>query len=193
MGSDCSGIWTKVLVRDVMNTPVMATGPNTPIDRVARKMVDLGVGSIVVIRKEKPVGIITNDDIISKVVSENIVPGKLTAAKIMSSPIETIEATKELPEAARLLRKLRVNRLGVVNKGDLIGMISITDILAVSPELIEILSEKAKIITGRSREVRGHVEGYCDNCGKWSDSMQEMDDKYICEECRFEFEEIPEE
>ena len=186
MESDGSRMRTRVLVRDVMNSPVITTAPNAGVDKVAKKMFDLGVGSVVLMQKGKPVGIITEDDIISKVVSKNVLPSRMTAAKIMSSPIKTIEATKDLPEAARLLRKLRVKRLGVVHRDNLVGMISLADILAVTPELIEIVSEKAKIMTGESRRVRGYVEGYCDNCGRWSDSLQEIDNKYICEECRLE-------
>ncbi len=186
MTYDGSMIRTKVLVREVMNSPVISVKPTVKLNAVAKKMVEFGVGSIVVMEKEKPIGIITDTDIVEKIVAKNAVPSKLAAAKIMSSPLHTIESTKDLSDAARLMRKLRVKRLGVTKKGDLVGMVSVSDILSVTPELIDIVSEKAKIRTGESRRVRGYVEGYCDNCGKWSEYLEEIDNKYVCEECRLE-------
>lgn len=186
MAYDGSMIRTKVLVREVMNSPVITVKPTAKIDAVAKKMVELGVGSIVVMEKDKPIGIITDTDIVKEVVAKNAVPSRLAAAKIMSSPLHTIESTKDLSDVARLMRKLRVKRLGVTKKGDLVGIVSVSDVLSVTPELIDIVSEKARIMMGESRRVRGYVEGYCDNCGKWSEYLEEIDNKYTCEECRLE-------
>ena len=181
-----SRIKTKVLVQDVMNSPVMTISTDAKADAVAKKMSDLGVGSLVVVRKGRPIGIITDTDLVEKVVAKNAKPNTLTASKIFSSLLKTIDFTKDLPEAARLVRKQRVKRLGVVRNGNLIGIISLSDILAVTPELMEIVSEKARIMTGESRRVRGHVEEYCDSCGRRSEYLQKMDNKYLCEECRME-------
>lgn len=186
MASDASRIRTKVLVRDVMNSPVITITPNAKADAIAKKMAKFGVGSLVVMKKDKPIGIITDTDLVEKAVAKNVKPSTLIASKIMSSPLKTIDVMEDLPQAARVIRKERVKRLGVVRNGNLVGMISLSDILAVTPELIDIVSEKARIATGESRRVRGYVEGYCDSCGRWSEYLQEIDNKYVCEECRME-------
>src|SRR3989304_20620 len=130
-----SRIKTEVLVRDVMNNRVMTISIDGKADAIAKKMSDLGVGSLVVVRKGKPIGIITDTDLVEKVVAKNAKPNTITASKILSSPLKPIDFMEDLPEAARLARKQRVKRLGVVRDGNLIGIISLSDILAVTPEL----------------------------------------------------------
>jgi len=179
-----SRVKTKVLVRDVMNSPVVTVSPDAKAHNIATKMSSFGVGSLVLVQRGKPIGIITDTDLVEKVVVKNAKPDTLTASKISSSPLKTIDFMEDLPEAARLIRKQRVKRLGVVRNGNLIGMISLSDILAVTPELIGIVSEDARMMTGELRRVRGHVEGYCDSCGRWSAYLQGMDNRYLCQECR---------
>ena len=185
---------SKVCVQDVMNSPVITISPDAKADAIAKKMFDFGVGSLVGVEKGKPVGIITDTDLLEKVVAKNAKPDTLSAFKILSSPLRTIDFKEDLPEAARLIRKLTVKRLGVVRDGNLIGLVSLSDVLAVTPELIKIVLEEARIMTGRSRIVRGSIEGYCDSCGNWSESLQAMDRRYLCRECRMgNVAELPEE
>jgi len=71
-------------------------------------------------------------------------------------------------------------------KGELAGIISSKDILAVTPELIEIIQEKTRIENQNIMEESGQVSsaGYCDNCGEWSDDLREVEGSFLCEECR---------
>ena len=101
----------------------------------------------------------------------------------MSSPLRTIEAEKEITEAARAMRRLGVKRLGVVYKSRLVGMISLTDILRVTPELFDIISEKTSLITGETTRAPTFLAGYCDVCNQWSDKLTEVDSKFVCNEC----------
>ena len=173
-----SRIKTEVLVRDVMNNPVMTISIDGKADAIAKKMSDLGVGSLVVVRKGKPIGIITDTDLVEKVVAKNAKPNTITASKILSSPLKTIDFMEDLPEAARLARKQRVKRLGVVRDGNLIGIISLSDILAVTPELIEIVSEKARIMTGSQEGSGAMSKGIVivagdglNSCRRWTTSI----------------------
>ena len=87
------------------------------------------------------------------------------------------------------MSKLNVRRLGVVYKGALMGIITNKDILAVMPELLEIMQERAKIERENSSEEDlepNTLTGYCDNCGRWSDAMKESEGMVLCEECQTE-------
>jgi hypothetical protein len=68
-------------------------------------------------------------------------------------------------------------------KGQLVGIISSKDILSVTPELIEIIQEKAKISASEEAAETFPLAGYCDNCGAWSDNLKEVDGTYLCEDC----------
>ncbi|MCS4538011.1 MAG: CBS domain-containing protein [Thaumarchaeota archaeon] len=176
-----SRIKTKVLLRDVMNSPVITISPDAKADAVAKKMSDLGVGSLIVVQKGTPIGIITDTDLVEKVVAKNAKPNTITASKILSSPLKTIDFMEDLPEAARLIRKQRVKRLGVVRNGNLIGIISLSDILAVTPELMEIVSEKARIMTGESRRAGAMSKGIVIVAGDGQQvSMRRVQDGKSC-------------
>ncbi len=105
------------------------------------------------------------------------------AVEVMSKPLHMIESEKEIFEAARLMRRNGIKRLGVTYKKRLVGIISISDILAITPDLFDIISEKAMIVTGRATAQPSFLAGYCDTCNQWSDMLLEIDSKFDCEEC----------
>jgi signal-transduction protein with cAMP-binding, CBS, and nucleotidyltransferase domain len=107
----------------------------------------------------------------------------------MTSPLVTIDPDETLSEAARRMSQLNVRRLGVMYKGDLAGIISSKDILAVTPELLEIIQEKARIERGTTVEEGSESTpsaGYCERCGSWCDDLTEVEGNLLCEDCRIE-------
>jgi CBS domain-containing protein len=175
---------TRILVRELMNSPVITAAPTDTISDIAQKMTESRVGSVVIFENGRPSGIVTDGDIVFKVASRNIRPSDVKAQEIMSSPLYTIASEKDISAAAREMRKLRVKRLGVVYKDQLVGIVSISDLVAVTPELLDIISEKAQLMRGEPSRRTGYVAGYCDLCNQWSDFLMEIDGKYSCEECR---------
>lgn len=177
-------IRSKMLVRDIMSSPVITIDEDSTVDKAARLMRDNNIGCVVVTTKdEKPVGMITERDLVIRVIAENIQPNKITAGEIMSSPLRTIDADKTINEAARKMNRLNIRRLAVMYKGRLVGIISSKDILSVTPELIEIIQEKARITATEEAEESLPLAGYCDNCGEWSDNLREANGNYLCENC----------
>ena len=178
---------TRVLVRDIMNSPVVSASPNNTIYEIAKNMRDEKIGSIIIIENEKPVGIVTDWDIVSKALVNDIKPSQIKAKEVMKE-LYTIESEESITEAARLLRKHNIKRLGVVYKNRLVGIISSSDVIAVTPDLVEIVSEKATIIRGELGIARSasNISGFCDQCGEWSDLLQYVEGTFICEVCRGE-------
>jgi hypothetical protein len=78
------------------------------------------------------------------------------------------------------LRKHGIKRLGVVYKNRLVGIISASDVIAVTPDLVDVVSEKAALIRGETGRATGKVSGYCDECGEWSDLLQYDEGTFIC-------------
>ncbi len=142
------------------------------------------VGSVVITEDDLPIGIVTDGDIVTKVVSKDTVPSGVRASEVMSIPVHMIESEKEIIEAARIMRSFKIKRLGVSYRHNLVGIISISDILAITPELFDIISEKARIVTSEATREPSYLAGYCDYCNQWSDVLLEMDNRFICEECR---------
>lgn len=176
---------TRVVVRDIMNSPAVTASPSDSIREVAKKMKDEKIGSIIIMDRDKPVGLVTDYDIVVKGVASDAQSSKLTAADVMQE-LHTIESEESITEAARLLRKHNVKRLGVVYKKRLAGVISASDVIAVTPDLVDVVSEKAAIIRGEIGRSAGKVSGYCDECGEWSDLLQYDEGTFVCEVCRGE-------
>ncbi len=184
------GLRTRMLVKDVMSSPVITVDENATVDKAAQLMADSHIGCIIVTGKEgKALGIITESDFVTRILAKNIQPSKLTAKEVMTSPLITIDPDETLTETARRMSQLNVRRLGVMYKGNLVGIISSKDILAITPELLEIIHEKARIERGTAVEEGSEaapLAGYCERCGSWSDDLTEVEGNFLCEECGIE-------
>jgi len=187
------GLRSKMLVKDVMSSPVVTIEENAPANRAAELMDKHGLGCIIVTSKDaKPLGIITERDLVGRVLAKNVKPDAIKVKDVMTSPLMTIEPDETISEAARRMSRLNIRRLGVIYKGQLIGLVSSKDILAVMPELLETIQENA-LIEGENRAEEATEEatplaGYCDHCGGWSENLKEVDGEFLCEDCRAELE-----
>lgn len=174
---------TRVLVRDIMNSPVISASPQHTIKDIATKMKEERIGSIVIMENEKAAGIVTDWDIVSNAVVKDVKPSEVKASDIMQT-LHTIEGEEGVTEAARVLRQHNIKRLGVVYKNRLVGIISASDVIGVTPDLVDVISEKAAVMRGEIGRLAGNISGYCDECGEWSDLLQFNEGTFMCEECR---------
>lgn len=179
-------IRTKILVREVMNSPVITADVEETAKDAAKKMARFKIGSVIVTEKGKPIGIVTEGDIVRKVAAEDLKPSKVKIREIVSKPLHTIDAESDVAEAAKTMRRLNIKKLGVMYKNELVGIVTTSDLNAVTPELLALLSEKVRITTGESLRVKSPLAGYCDSCGEWSDMLLEVDGRFLCEDCRAE-------
>ena len=183
------GLRTRMLVKDVMSSPAITVHEDTTVDKTAQLMSNDRLGCIVVTSKDgKALGIITESDLVKRVLAKNLQPSKLIAKEVMSTPLITIDPDETLTETARRMSKLKVQRLGVIYKRNLVGIIASKDILAITPELLENMQEKARIQQGAEVEEDGSeaspLAGYCEQCGSWSDNLDEIEGNLLCEECQ---------
>lgn len=184
-----SGSSNVVKAKDVMSTPVITVDESESSARVSELMVKHNVGSIIVVnRRKNPVGIITERDIVKRVVSRNLVPSKVKASEIMSRPLMTIDSATEITDAMKRMKASRVKRFVVMEKGNLTGIVSSSDILRITPTLIDIAGEKSLAGVVPERERVG-LAGYCDQCGAWSENLKQGDGSFLCEDCVSDIEE----
>ncbi len=124
-------IFRKMKVSDLMNAPETIDEKESVVS-VARKMSKNQIGSLIVVKNNKIVGIVTESDILKNInkLSEKV-------SSVMSRSVIVVESNETLDEAARLMTKNKIKRLPVINSGKLVGIITATDILANSDELNE--------------------------------------------------------
>jgi len=131
-----------VLVRDVMSKNVRVVRPDSSAKEVVATMNKFDIGSVVVVQGDRPVGIITERDILRRIVEPCLAPETLTARQIMTSPVVTIDENASINEAAKLMAKKGIKRLLVTrNNDELVGIITFTDIVTKVPDMLSILEE----------------------------------------------------
>jgi CBS domain-containing protein len=130
-----------LLVRDVMTENVKTVRPNSTITEVVRKMNKFEVGSVVVVEGERPVGLITERDILRRVLEVTLAAEAMKAKEVMSSPLLTVSSEATVEEAARIMAERHIKKLPVVKDGKLIGIVTSTDIVRSQPKMVEILSD----------------------------------------------------
>lgn len=178
---------TNVTVHDAMTSNVITVDPKSSVAEAAFLMSEKKVGSLIVKSNAEPEGIITESDIIHKVVSKDIKASKITVDQVMTKNLIKINPGTELNEAARTMAKMNIRRLPVVKNGFLVGILTSADVMMVSPELTEILVENARMSNPveYSNEERP-VPGVCEVCGNFMEYLDEIDGKFVCEECKEE-------
>lgn len=165
-------------VREAMRTEVLTVTKGVNVARAAKLMASKDVGSIVVVDGEKPVGILTEKDLLMKVVSEDLKPSKVRVGKIMSAPLITIDPDVDIVEAAKMMASHKIRRIPVVKNGKLVGIVTSSDITAISPALSELMAHPERIPEERVDQ------SVCENCGEVTTDLYEVNGMWVCENCR---------
>lgn len=128
----------------ILNSPVslsmrqnpVTVSPLQPISGLTYMMITEDIGAVIVIEKERPIGIITEKDILDRIVT----PGKdvynTLAKDVMSKPVITIEASCMLKEAMELMKEKKIRRLVVLENESLVGLVTERRLLAKIVNLI---------------------------------------------------------
>ena len=173
-------------VREAMSSPVISVDEGEDIVQVANRMREQKVGAVIVLNEHNlPVGIVTERDIVTRVVAEGVSPSTLLASKIMTSPLIMVEPDMNLLDAMQMMDKENIRRLGVIYKGDLVGVITDRSIIRFIPTIMEIMREQKEILSN-SPITGGSTVGYCDRCEIYSTNLRAIDGEFLCEDCRVE-------
>lgn len=130
-----------LLVKDVMTRDVKVVGSDSSVRAVVAAMNEFDIGSMIVIEGDKPVGVISERDVLRRVVEPCLSPETTTARQIMTSPVVTICESASVDEAVKLMAEKRVRKIPVMKEERLVGIITYTDIVSKVLGMISILGE----------------------------------------------------
>lgn len=134
-----------IIVRDIMAKNIKTVKPDDSVHAAVLKMNKFDIGSVIVISSGRPVGIITETNIMRRVVESRMDPATVWAKDIMTSPLISIEENATVAEAAKIMSERKINRLPVINGSKLVGLISSTDIVKANPTQLGILEELLRV------------------------------------------------
>ncbi len=185
----------EVSVAEVMNKAVIVMDINSDIPTIAREMISRDAGSVIITENGKAMGIITERDFVKGIVTEDRKPGEVKASELLSTPLMTVEPETSIVEASEIMLKANIKRLPVLENGRIVGVISNTDILMVTPGLNTILKElidmnREALLSTPSIEEISEAEdlqtGICESCNVFSYDLRFVDGRYLCGNCRQE-------
>lgn len=168
----------RIAASEIMTASPVTISPEALVGDAARVMAEKGIGSLVVVERGAPVGILTERDLVVKVLAKD--NGHCPVRDVMTSPVVTIRPETDVFEATRKMLKFGIRRLPVVDGSRLVGIVTERDLLAVSPTLIEASNE---LVSVRPYADSGPTQGKCDACSTLSDRLRASDGLLICEDC----------
>lgn len=120
-------------VRDVMTSPTITENEDALVAKLSSGMKLSGIGSVVITKEDKPIGIVTDRDIVIKVIMKGKDQSMVKAKEIMSSPLITIEPDASLGYTCKFLIEYGIRRLPVIEDDELVGMVSLRNIVTTEP------------------------------------------------------------
>lgn len=174
----------EVIVKEAMKTNIATVNHTTTILEAAKLMKKRKVGSVIILQDKHPIGILTESDILKKLVAEGKKPEDTTVAEIMTAPVLISDPYVTLEKAMDKMGKCNIRRLPVVENDSLIGIITERDILRISPVLHEISKQWHEITTRDETFYKQQVfSGKCEDCNTLSANLRNIDGRLLCEDC----------
>jgi len=179
-----------ILVSDVMTRDSITVKPSTNLLECAKKMVRKRVGSLLIVDKKRFVGFISEKDILWALIKKSKEDlSEIKAIDISPRKINTLKPSSTIEEAITKMRKAKFDKLPIVHENELVGIITVKDILNFHPEIYPELKEFAqikereeklkRISTKNPKVIR---DGNCEKCGKRK-VLRESDGMLVCGEC----------
>ncbi|WP_128475913.1 CBS domain-containing protein [Halorussus pelagicus] len=200
----------EVTVRDVMSREYVGVNESDTVLGAVRLMREEGTGCVVVLHGSEPVGIVTESDVLALVAEERD-PAETEVSAVMSDPVVSVDAERELSDAAATMSREDIRRLLVTNADELIGVLSERDVISASASLSAVPSLRGDSPPGvgggpmgeqrlggdpmtddrpsEPAEVTAESGEYsdrsiCETCGTLSRELANVNGQLICADCR---------
>lgn len=173
-----------VIVKEAMKSNPVIVKLTITVLEAAKLMRERKIGNVIVVEKKHPIGILTESDILKKIVAEGKNANEILVEEVMSTPIIVADPYIPVEEAMKTMGKCNIRRLPVVENGELIGIITHKDISRISPILNEIAREWYNIAKKDEAHLRAQIfSGKCEDCGSLSTNLKNVDGRLLCESC----------
>jgi CBS domain-containing protein len=177
---------TRLAVRDVMTRTVVTATPDMSAAQAGKKMVENRVGSVIIVKDGRPVGIVTESDMVAKVIFKNVKPSSIKLEQLMSRPLITTKSSDDIHEAVLMMAQKKIRRLPVLDGDELVGIITDADVIQVSSEINQILDNLIEMNRESVLDRRDVIitQGECEECEEFSEDLRQEGGRLKCPRCR---------
>ena len=170
-------------VADAMTINPISISADTSLIECSKLMSEKHVGAVVV-KEWNSLGILTEQDIVRKAVANNVSLNE-NVKRFMETDLVTVSPNTDIYDALIKMRNNNIRHLPVVENNKMVGLLTIKDILKIEPDLFELIVEKFEL-REESRKPISHfisTEGICQECGKYSEKVREINNTFLCRSC----------
>ena len=181
----------RIAVGDIMTRNIVSVRPDTSLYECAKIMAKERINSLMVTEGKRLIGILTARDILWAITKKSDIDlKKVKVMAIATRKLAVIKPSADISEALRKMQSYNFRRLPVLAKGELIGVVTLKDILAVEPAIYSEVRTLMDDIREEERKVKRatapyHTEGICENCGAFSELLK-VEGLLLCTDCREE-------
>lgn len=122
---------------DIMVDKVITTTRHSTVEEAVRLMNEHEIGCLIVTDNKKPVGIVTERDLLKRILAKSEDLKKIRVEEVMSTPLISVEPNVEIEDASRLMFQKSIKKMPIVKEDKLLGLVTLTDILRIQPQLIK--------------------------------------------------------
>lgn len=176
----------EITAGDIMTRKPVTVDSNSTAQKIAKLMTDKRVGTVVVVKGQKPIGIVTDTDLTKRVVAPSKDPKRLKARDVMSTPLLFASPENKVDDVVLKMKKHRVKRIPIISKGRLVGIVTTTDIARNTPAMMDLLEARLLMRNEQPTFTEGETSGICETCGNYSEELTFSNEQWICNECREE-------
>lgn len=128
-------------VEDIMVEEVITVEADATVMRAVKLMNKHEIGCLIVTKIRKPIGIVTERDLLKRVLAESREPEKTRIWEVMSAPLVFVDPNMDIEDAVKFMLKMKIKKLPIVRRGKLLGLVTLTDLVRFQPQVVSILKK----------------------------------------------------
>ncbi len=185
-------MFKRIAVGDMMTKNFVAVRPTANLRHCAKELVKYRINTLLIAEGKKLLGIITSRDILWTITKKpDVKLSDIKAIEIASKKVAVIKPSADVAEAINKMKKYGYRRLPVLAKGEIVGIITLKDILRIDPNILREVSEideirekseKLKKIAKLDTD-KYDIEGVCDECESFAQLLR-VEGRLLCPYCR---------
>ncbi len=148
-------------VEDIMVEDVITVEADSTVMRAVKLMNKHEIGCLIVTKSEKPIGIVTERDLLKRVLATSREPEKIRIWEIMSAPLMFVDPNMDIEDTVRFMLKMKIKKLPIVKRGRLLGLVTLTDLVRFQPEVVSILKKLSALeLPSHPKRLRKVIDYY---------------------------------
>ena len=175
-------------VHECMTTKPISVSSEASLEECAKVMAQNHVGALVIKDNQHSKGLITEQDIVRKVLAKGINPLTKKVRDFMETKLMTISPNDDIYDALIKMRDSNIRHLPVVDNGKMVGLLTLKDVLKIEPQLFELLVEKFELREETRKPINRVIsnEAICQGCGAYVEDVKRVKGSLLCERCAIE-------